>query len=104
MKGLKKQSGILAEEVNFDEMEDAVLFEVLKLHEEELSVEEFTQLHNEPDIPKDPLADIHNEDELFRHLTKEDLKRSVSKTEKVLSEPEDRTFRVERLSDIAKQM
>ena len=76
MKGLKKQSVILAEEVNFDEMEDVVVFEFLKLHEEELSVEEFTQLHNEPE---DPLADIHNEDELFRHLTKEVLKQIISK-------------------------
>ena len=31
-------------------MEDVVVFEVLKLREEELSIEEFTQLHNEPDI------------------------------------------------------
>jgi len=97
MKGLKKQSVTLAEEVNSDEMENVVVLEVLKLHEEKLSVEEFTQLHNEPDvIAKDPLADIRNEGELFRHLTKEVLKRSISKTEEVLSEPEDHTLRVER--------
>ena len=99
---LKEKSVILAKEVNFDEMEDVAVLEVSKLHEEELSIEDFTQLHNEPEIiPKDPLADIHNEDELIRHLTKDVLKRSISKTEEVLSEPEDHTFRVEHCSNSA---
>jgi hypothetical protein len=85
-------------------MEDIAVLEVLKLHEEELSVEEFTQLHNESDIiPKDPLADIHNEDELIRHLTKDVLKRSISKIEEVWSEPGDHTFRVEHSSNIVKK-
>lgn len=61
LKDLKKHSVTLAEEVNFDEMEDVAVLEVLKLHEEKLSNVEFTQLHNEPDIIlKDPMADIHN--------------------------------------------
>ena len=77
---LKEKSVILAEEVNFDEMEDVAVLEVLKLYEEELSVEESIQLHKKPDIIlKNPLADIHNEDELIRHLTKEVLKQCISK-------------------------
>ena len=37
MKGLKKQSVILAEEVNFDVKEDIAVMEILKLQEENLS-------------------------------------------------------------------
>ena len=40
---------------------------------------------------------------MFQHLTKDVLKRSISKIEEVLGEPEDHTFRVEHWSDIAKQ-
>ena len=86
-------------------MEDVTaIFEVLKLHEEELLIEEFTQLHNEPGIiPKNPMADTYNEYELIRHLTKDVLKQNISKIEEVLSEPEDHTFRVEHWSNIAKK-
>jgi hypothetical protein len=101
---LKEKSVILAEEINFDEMEDVAVLEVWKLQEDDLSIEQFTKLHNEPDIiRKDPLADIHNEDELILHLTKDVLKRIISKIEEVLSEVEDHTFRVEHWSNIAKK-
>jgi hypothetical protein len=83
-------------------MEDVAVLEVLNLHEEQLSIVEFMQLHKEPDIiAKDPLADIHNEDQLIRHLTKDLLKRSISEIEEVLSESDDHTFRVEHWSNIA---
>jgi hypothetical protein len=78
--------------------------EVLKWHEEELSVEESTQLHKEPDILKNPLADIHNEDELIRLLTKDVLKRIISKIEEDMSEAEDHTCRVEHWSNMSKKM
>lgn len=102
---LKEKSVILAEEVNFDEMEDVAVLEVLKLHEEELSVEESTQLHKEPDIiRKNPLADIRNEDELIRHLTKDVLKRSINTIEEDLSEAEGHTCRVEHWSNMSKKL
>jgi hypothetical protein len=72
MKDLNLQSVTLTREVSFDEMEDMAVSDCLKLHEEELLIEKFTQLHNDPDIlPKDTVADIHDEDEPIRHLTED---------------------------------
>lgn len=84
MKDLEMQSVILAKEVSFDEMEDMAVSDCLKLHEEELLIEKFTQLHNDPDIlPKDTVVDIHDEEEPIRRLTKDILKRSINEIEEV---------------------
>jgi hypothetical protein len=104
MKDFRVQSAVLFKEVNFDELEAVAVFE-LKLQEKDLSIEELIYVYKELIIlAKDPVADIHDEDEPIRHLIKDVLKRSINRIEEILSEPEDRSCRVERCSNIARNV
>jgi hypothetical protein len=94
MKDFKLQSTVLAKEVIFDEMEEVAVFETLKFQEEDLPIEELRYVHKELEIlAKRSMAVIH--DELIRHLTKRVFKRRINKSGEVLTEPDDRSCRVE---------
>jgi hypothetical protein len=74
IKILQQQCVALAKEVGFDEVEGADVVKLLESHKEELSDEELMQLHEELGlVPKDPEADVCDEDAPVQNLPRDIL-------------------------------